>query len=376
MQIRNLADIAKYDSLSIPDRQQTYDHAMSSDDRKRMGELRAFEGFVRASGLPVDPTSVECLDPPAPDIRCMLSASPYLFELGEVTDEGLARGYSHSLRTGEITGGFFSQSEPLEYMISSKADKAKKYRTDGFPVDLLLYYWKHPPYDPAIEQTLTRSAGLTHQILDSGLFARIWVYEHPQRILGVLTRDQATAKTWSAQKAKQATILLADIASPSTTKGAGNLFAEHAANEFLDRMKQSNDRNLGTFVKSTGDGAIAVFSDAQNALDCAAELQRSLSERPILVGGMPLEVRIGIHAGLVNMTQSSYGLDVFGSDVNLAARLTDLAKPGQVALSETARLALPEDRRNTLGLREMKTIKGFSKPIEVSRIDFSEVLAG
>lgn len=72
---------------------------MSSDDRKRMGELRAFLGFVKASTLAIDPRSVVCLDPPRPDISCTLSCAPYFFELGEVTDEGLARRYSESLRT-------------------------------------------------------------------------------------------------------------------------------------------------------------------------------------------------------------------------------------------------------------------------------------
>jgi hypothetical protein len=89
MQIRNASDLAKYDALSIQDRQRAYCEMMSSGDRKRMGELRLFVEFIEASRLPIDLSTVVCLDPPSPDISCNLDSSPYLFELGEVTDEGL-----------------------------------------------------------------------------------------------------------------------------------------------------------------------------------------------------------------------------------------------------------------------------------------------
>jgi hypothetical protein len=182
MQIRMASDLATYDSLSISDRRKTYYEAMSSADRKRMGELRAFLGFVKVSGLPVDPSTVVCLDPPSPDIGCRLGSFPYFFELREVTDEGLARRYSESLRRGSITGGAFSQDEPLRSMVTSKAQKT--YQTGGAPVDLLLYYWKQTPYDPVVQHVLSE----LRTVLLSGPFSRIWFYEHPERLLGVVSR--------------------------------------------------------------------------------------------------------------------------------------------------------------------------------------------
>lgn len=186
MEIRNLADLAKYDALSIPDRRKAYDELMSSDDRKRMGELRAFLGFVNASALAIDPYSVVCLDPPRPDICCRLSSAPYFFELGEVTDEGLARRYSESLRTGKMTVGWSSQDRPLKSMITSKAQKT--YQTGGVAVDLLLYYWKQTPYYPVIPKVLAELRGEIDSILQSGPFSRIWLYEHPEKVLGVISR--------------------------------------------------------------------------------------------------------------------------------------------------------------------------------------------
>ncbi len=154
MKIGNLADFARYAALSPSDRERIHTQEMSGPDRQRMGELQAFHGFVRVTGLPIDAASVRCCKPKLPDIECVLGSAPYFFELGEVVDQGLARDYALSQRTGQSNGVSCSEAEALEYMITSKAKKT--YQTGGVPVDLLLYYWKQHPYDPVIEQTLTR----------------------------------------------------------------------------------------------------------------------------------------------------------------------------------------------------------------------------
>jgi hypothetical protein len=71
-------------------------------------------------------------------------------------------------------------------MITSKAQKT--YQTGGVPVDLLLYYWKQTPYYPAISQVLAEVRGVIDSILQSGPFWRIWLYEHPEKVLGVVSR--------------------------------------------------------------------------------------------------------------------------------------------------------------------------------------------
>jgi hypothetical protein len=122
MHIRNVSDLGAYDALPVRHRQKAWHELMSSHDRKRMQELRAFLRFIEVSGLAVDRATAVCPDPPSPDICCGLGSSRYLFELGEVTDEGLAQRYSESLRTGQILGGWFSQAEPLTSILTSKAE--------------------------------------------------------------------------------------------------------------------------------------------------------------------------------------------------------------------------------------------------------------
>ena len=61
------------------------------------------------------------------------------FELGEITDDDLAKDESTSLRFGvDGEGGLFSEEEPLLRIIRKKT--ASTYQPDGAPLDLVLHY--------------------------------------------------------------------------------------------------------------------------------------------------------------------------------------------------------------------------------------------
>jgi adenylate cyclase len=85
----------------------------------------------------------------------------------------------------------------------------------------------------------------------------------------------------------------------------------------------------GRIVKRLGDGLMAVFEDAGDALD--ATLEASESVRAIQADGYEPELRAGIHYG----KPRKLGSDYFGVDVNVAARVADAAGPSQVLVSET-----------------------------------------
>ena len=104
--------------------------------------MTAFNGFVAASGVNVDPDTAKNEKPPMPDISCTIGGIPRLFELGEITDEELAQQIGESQRTqtdGE--GGVLSEEEPLVRMILKKAQST--YQTGGVPLDLVLHYGRH-----------------------------------------------------------------------------------------------------------------------------------------------------------------------------------------------------------------------------------------
>ena len=87
----------------------------------------------------------------------------------------------------------------------------------------------------------------------------------------------------------------------------------------------------GRIVKRLGDGLMAVFEDAADAVDAALEAGERVRE--VKVDGYRAELRAGVHFG----KPRKLGSDYFGVDVNVAARVADAAGPGQVLVSETVR---------------------------------------
>ena len=123
------------------------------------------------------------------------------------------------------------------------------------------------------------------------------------------------------------------------------------------------NRHHGRIVKLMGDGLLASFASAADAVSCAVEWQQAPLEEPD-----PLLFRIGINLGDIIMQED----DVFGSGVNLASRLEQLAPPGGVLVSDAvyrvagSRISVVwEDART-------HTIKNISEPVRAWRIGGAE----
>lgn len=85
----------------------------------------------------------------------------------------------------------------------------------------------------------------------------------------------------------------------------------------------------GNEVKHTGDGFMVSFCSVSRAVECAISIQRAVSsynnKEPITT----IHLRIGITAG----EPVTEGQDLFGSTVQLAARICDHAKPEQILVT-------------------------------------------
>ena len=150
-------------------------YAIPSAIRKEVAELSVFSDFSAAAKLGVDPGTPKNEQPPLPDISCRIGGQPYLFELGEITDEALAGQIGRSLRAGtDGEGGFLSEEEPLVRMIVKKAGST--YQTAGVPVDLLLHYDKQYPFAPANYLELHEEE-IASALVPNGPFSRIWIYD-------------------------------------------------------------------------------------------------------------------------------------------------------------------------------------------------------
>jgi adenylate cyclase len=85
-------------------------------------------------------------------------------------------------------------------------------------------------------------------------------------------------------------------------------------------------------VKELGDGLLLWFPEPVPALHSAFELDRGFEEGSA-ASGTPLWIRIGMHHGRA----LERGADLVGHDVNVAARIVDVAAPGEVLVSDAVR---------------------------------------
>lgn len=121
----------------------------------------------------------------------------------------------------------------------------------------------------------------------------------------------------------------------------------------------------GRIFKLTGDGFLAHFASAVDALRCAVTIQDGMKARN---AGVPaeerIEFRIGIAVGDV-MVQDG---DVYGEGVNIAARLEGLAEPGGICVS--AEVNEHAKRSVSVGFEDVgpQRFKNMSAPVHVYRV--------
>jgi adenylate cyclase len=162
-------------------------------------------------------------------------------------------------------------------------------------------------------------------------------------------------------------ILAADIAGYCRLMGAdedGTLTALTAhRRELIDPAIAERD---GRIVKTTGDGFLAEFASAVDAVRCAVDIQRGMAERnKTVTQDRRLVFRIGLNLGDVIVQNG----DLYGDGVNIAARLEALAEPGGICLSASAHEQVRDKiavvRFEDLGEHRVKNI---ARPIRAYRI--------
>jgi TolB-like protein/class 3 adenylate cyclase len=100
-----------------------------------------------------------------------------------------------------------------------------------------------------------------------------------------------------------------------------------------DAVNPAIEEHGGRIVKNTGDGFLAEFSSAVEAVRAAVQIQKRVKERTIAdVDDRRIAFRVGINIGDVIVEPH----DIFGDGVNIAARLEGIAEPGGIYISSSA----------------------------------------
>jgi adenylate cyclase len=115
---------------------------------------------------------------------------------------------------------------------------------------------------------------------------------------------------------------------------AGDEQAIALLREVSEAIEPPIARRRGEVVKRLGDGLMAAFWDAPGAVEAAFEAGERVAA--VELAGYRPRLRIGIHVG----RPRRIGGDYLGVDVNIAARLTEAAAPGEVLVSDRTLRAL------------------------------------
>jgi class 3 adenylate cyclase len=128
----------------------------------------------------------------------------------------------------------------------------------------------------------------------------------------------------------------------------------------LRLLQRAADELQGRVIKSTGDGLMCAFTEADAALQAARTMQVRVLEQSAL-GGPALGIHVGCHYGTV---MESAG-DLYGDCVNVAARVAGLAKVGQIITTSEAVARLGAPTRERARLLDRVAVRGKREPVEI-----------
>jgi class 3 adenylate cyclase len=143
---------------------------------------------------------------------------------------------------------------------------------------------------------------------------------------------------------------------------------------YRELVLRAVNRYEGHVGSTEGDGLLAVFGhpiahedDVLRAVHAGLEITREvarLSDQAQRHFGIEINVRVGVHRGLVYLDRAQD--DVYGLAANLAARVSGLAPPGAVVVSEAVEVLIRNDFE--LVARPAAMVKGVEEPITHYRV--------
>ena len=164
---------------------------------------------------------------------------------------------------------------------------------------------------------------------------------------------------------KLSAILSADVKGYSVLMSDDDLYTIQTLKAYRQIMSELIIRHSGRVVDNPGDNLLAEFASAVDAVECAVEVQKKLKkENDRFVEDKRMEFRIGVNIGDVVQNENR----IYGSGVNIAARIEGIAEPGGICISRNTydhvkgKLELEFE---FLGEHEVKNIK---EPVRVYKV--------
>ena len=174
--------------------------------------------------------------------------------------------------------------------------------------------------------------------------------------------EKATAP--GAATGGMVTVLFTDMEGSTTlTQRLGDAKAQELVRTHNSIVRDALKACSGSEIKHTGDGIMASFPSASQALRCAIAIQQAVAA----LADTPLRVRVGLNAGEPVVEEQ----DLFGTAVQLARRVCDHADPGQILVSDVVR-QLVAGKGFLFSDRGDVVLRGFEDPVRLYEVRWRE----
>ena len=232
----------------------------------------------------------------------------------------------------------------------------------------------HPRESASVQMSVSRE--LVSSISDARLVVVEGQHAAPARCdTGAITRameeffEETSARREPASSTGDThTILFTDIqSSTALAQRLGDAKAQEVRRSHNDIVRSALRANGGNEIKHTGDGIMASFSTASAALDCAIAIQQGVAAHKEQHPDSPLGVYVGLNAGEPIAEDD----DLFGTSVDLAARLVDHAQPGQILAADVVRQLAAGKQFLFSDLGET-ALRGFEDPVKLWELRWQE----
>ena len=159
-------------------------------------------------------------------------------------------------------------------------------------------------------------------------------------------------------------VLFADISGSTRLYDTlGDAQAKRLVDECMEIMRGIIVQYHGRVIKTIGDEIMCVLPDADSGHLTATDILLKVHELPV-VANVKRAIRIGFHAGPVIEDSG----DVFGDTVNMAARMTGLAKGMQIITTSATVERLSPALRESIRRISALSIKGKGEDVEVCEV--------
>jgi adenylate cyclase len=185
----------------------------------------------------------------------------------------------------------------------------------------------------------------------------------------------AALMEWSRPKEKQnkagtIAVMFTDmVGSTALTQAKGDASAQHVVRAHNRIVRDALRRFQGKEIKHTGDGIMCSFAQTSNSVEAASEIMRNTRAYTEATPEYPLHLKIGINAGEPIAEDD----DLFGTTVQISARIVDKAQSGQIFVSEIVRgicAGKPIQFANAGGFQ----MKGITEPVALHKVIWDEAV--